>query len=148
MNTIGKSGIYLDSKEFDANFEKLVHSVVPELARNGLYDAMQELLTDADNEAPQTPYLDGALRASRKIEKIAVSEGKIEVQGGYNSEYATYQHEGQRKDGSHIVEHYTRTAVLQPGPKFIESKMVRWRNKYMKTCVDYIKKNLEAKARA
>ena len=47
---------------------------------------------------PKLPVKDGILKSTGTV----INEG-ISVTVGYNTEYAAYQHEGRRQDGSHII---------------------------------------------
>lgn len=47
---------------------------------------------------PKVPVQEGILKSSQTV----VTDG-ANVIAGYNSEYASYQHEGRRMDGSHII---------------------------------------------
>ncbi len=121
----------LDFTAFNKTFFPLTLKKIPESARKGLANAAFEMLYDADNEAPQTPDEIGDLKGSRKIEEPKITNKEISIKAGYDSEYAAYQHEGERKDGTHKVRNYTTTKVPQPGPKFLQTKMVRHKKKYI-----------------
>ena len=41
-----KTGLYLDSSEFDKKFYDLVENAIPDDARDGLFKAMNEVLRD------------------------------------------------------------------------------------------------------
>ncbi len=136
------TGFYVETAQFEKNFEALVREVSHEIAAEGLYSAGQALLNAADDEIPQTPQLTGDLRASRLVQKPEISQGRISVDAGYNSEYAAYQHEGERKDGSHKVKEYTTDIVPNPGAKFLEKKMVSNAARFMAITADRIRKKL------
>lgn len=133
-----KTGFYIESADFEKRFEKLVTSVSRDLAKEGLFTAAQAVLKAADDEPPQVPYLHGDLRASRQVKEPEIFGSEIKVSFGYNSPYAAYQHEGQRKDGSHKVKNYTRNRKPLPGPKFLEKKMIGQRRRWMWIVVNYI----------
>ncbi len=135
-----KTGMTIDTQDFDKSFHKLMELIVPEAAEDGLVKAAFELLRDADHEAPQTPTDIKDLKGSRKVDKPKVNRSSISIKAGYTSEYAAYQHEGERKDGTHKVKKYTTTkGATQPGPKFLQSKMVRHKKRYIKIVTDRIK---------
>jgi hypothetical protein len=48
--------------------------------------------------------------------------GRIVTTVGFNTPYAAYQHEGMRKDGSHVVRNYSEPDT---GPKFIENRLAQ-----------------------
>ncbi len=136
------TGFYLETADFDAKFKELVHSVGEEVAAQGLFTAAQAVLAAADDEIPQTPYKTGDLRAGRIVKEPEISANTVSVDYGYNSKYAAYQHEGQRKDGSYKVKNYTTTQVPGPGPKFLEKKMAGDSRRFMAIVADYIRKKL------
>lgn len=122
----------IDFTAFNKTFFPLALKKIPRAAARGLPKAAFELLKDADDEAPQTPFDKSFLRGSRLIKKPKITSNEVSIEAGYDSKYATYQHEGERKDGSHKVKEYTKERVSQPGPKFLQSKMVRHKDKYIK----------------
>lgn len=136
-----ESGFYIESADFEKNFEAFVRAAGQEAAARGLFTAAQAVLTAADDEIPQTPYLHGDLRASRQVLQPEITAEKIAVTFGYNSEYAAYQHEGQRKDGSHVVKEYTTTRVPSPGAKFLQKKMAGNTRRFMAIVVDHIRRS-------
>ncbi len=121
----------MDFTAFNKTFFPLALKKIPKSARSGLADAAFEMLKDADDEAPQTPFDKSFLRGSRKIEEPKITNNEISIKAGYNSKYAAYQHEGERKDGTHKVKKHTKERVSQPGPKFLQSKMVRHKKRYI-----------------
>jgi len=121
----------LDCSAFNSTFFPLVEIVYPKLGKKGLFKAANEMLRDADNEAPQTPKKEGHLRGARQVEELP----GMAVDAGYNSEYAAYQHEAEPGFN------YTRKGtILQPGPKFLETPMVQHKDKYIEIVVETIKK--------
>jgi hypothetical protein len=136
------SGFYLESTDFEKRFKELVRSVSEKVAAEGLFSAGQALMTAADDEIPQVPYKTGDLRAARVVKDPEISAGRVSVDCGYNSKYAAYQHEGQRKDGSHKVKEYTTTQVPGPGPKFLEKKMAGNAKRFMAIVADRIREKL------
>ena len=86
----------------------------------------------------------GNLWRSQQVNKEVIDFGKIEVDAGFNIVYAAYQHEGMRRDGSHVVSRYSisRTERVPAGetdfgPKFLSKKLASERQKYMKIAADY-----------
>ena len=139
-----KSGYTVDFTDFNLDFDKLVNETMLDAARKGAFNAMAEMLRDADKEAPQTPKDKGDLRGSKTIEvslpgmkaegvktlrKIDLPFSKeIVVTGGFNIEYAMKVHEAEPGTIRFQVKH---AAIQQPGSKFLETKMVRNKEKYM-----------------
>lgn len=56
---------------------------------------------------------------------------------GYNTAYAAYQHEGQRKDGSHVVKHYSNSRSQK---KFLENPIKDNLKVFKKYFEDILKK--------
>lgn len=137
-----KTGFYVETADFDKKLKELVHSVSHDVAAQGLFSAANALLNAADDEIPQVPWKTGDLRASRQVKKPVISGDRVSVSCGYNSPYAAYQHEGQRKDGSHKVKNYTKTMVPGPGPKFLEKKMAGNPQRFMAIVADHIRRKL------
>lgn len=128
---------FFDTVDFDKKFSEFIRTVPVKYATQGLADAAFALLVDADDEKPQAPYKTGDLRGSRKIEKPVVTNDAVEVSGGYNMVYAARLHEGEP------TWKWTTTQVPQPGPKFLESKLIANAKKYMGIAVDYIRTKME-----
>lgn len=147
MTVIREPGFYLETIDFEKKFEMIIKEAGEKLAAQGVYAAGTALLDAADNEPPQTPQELGNLRALRLVKDPEIVDGRISVQAGYNTPYAAYQHEGQRKDGSHKVKNYTTDIVAQPGAKFLESKMVREPRRFMAIVADYIRRALGGSSR-
>ncbi len=137
-----EGSFFVETADFDKKFEALIHSVSHEIAAKGLYDGGAALLDAADNEIPQTPQKSGDLRDSRLVKDPVITENQISVDAGYTKEYAAYQHEGERKDGSHKVKEYTTDIVPNPGAKFLEKKLAGNAKRFMAVVADYIREKL------
>lgn len=122
-----KTGFTVDLKDFEKKFNDIVKNTIPELARMGLFQAGAQLLRDAIIEEPRAPHKTGALWRSQKIE---VSHDKIEVKAGFNIEYAAAVHERPKKG---------EWTLPGSGPKFLESKLVKNKLKYMRITAEVIK---------
>ncbi len=133
-----KTGMTIDVQDFDKSFHAFMELIVPEAAEKGLVDAAWEMLRDADHEAPQTPTLHKDLKGSRKVDKPKVNRSSISIEAGYTSEYATYQHEAEPGQFNYT----TNKGASQPGPKFLQSKMVRHKKRYIGIVTDRIKKRM------
>lgn len=125
----------IDTQGFDKSFHKLMELIVPEAAEKGLVIAAFEMLRDADHEAPQTPTLHKDLKGSRKVDKPKINRSSISIKAGYTSEYAAYQHEAEPGEFNYT----TTKGASQPGPKFLQTKMVRHKKRYIKLVTDRIK---------
>ncbi len=130
-----KTGMTIDTQDFDKSFHELMELIVPEATEKGLVDAAWEMLRDADHEAPQTPTEFKDLKGSRKVDKPKVNRSSISIKAGYTSEYATYQHEAEPGKFNYT----TNKGASQPGPKFLQTKMVRHKKRYIKIVTDRIK---------
>jgi len=112
----------MDFTDFDRTFVELVKQSIPKNAEKGLFKGMNELLRLAKYEAPQCPKDVGDLWGSTAGTVTAkVTTGEISVEGGFNSEYATRQHEVEPGEFNYT----TNKGASRPGPKFLESKMAK-----------------------
>jgi len=131
---MNKSGFFIDSSDFDKKFKDVTKNVIPSLGGKGLFDAANRMLRDAVVVPPQVPFLKGDLRGSKIVEKAKIDPNDISVKAGFNIKYATRQHEAEPGEFN-----YTRTGAKHPGPKFLESKMVQFKNKYIAIAAAVIK---------
>lgn len=135
------SGYYLDFSEFNRNLKKLVEKDFPDWAEKGLYNSMNELLRDSIEKPPQAPFKKGDLWGSRSGIKpenpiiIKKTKNYISSQGGFNIKYAHRHHEV--PPGTYK---YTRTGAKLPGPKFMQSKMAQYGEKYIGIVADMIRR--------
>ena len=121
-----KSDFTLDFSEFDRKFKKVTEDML-EAAEKGLFDAMNALLIDACEEPPQAPFKKGDLWGSKADTVETGIEGDhIFAIGGFNIKYAARWHEAEPGTIK-----WTKTGAKQPGPKYLESKMVKFKDKYM-----------------
>lgn len=104
---------------------------IPEAALLGLVEAAWEALRDAEKEEPTAPFKKGDLRGSADVQE-SKDLFDLFVEFGFNIEYAAYQHElpGQR---------YKNPTTPGSGPKFLESKLIRFRDKYYEIIAEAIK---------
>ena len=98
--------------------------------------ALDALLKDALDETPSCPIDTGKLYNSHET-KIVKGERLIGIIGVKDVPYATYVHEGIHGQKADTVIRYTRPGS---GPKWIEAKMRRYREKYFKIMQDKIYK--------
>lgn len=132
-----KTGFYLDSSDFDKKFEQVVKNAIPDDAGEGLVNAMNELLRDSIELPPQAPKEIGDLWGSiAGTVKLFVKRGVMFVSGGFNIKYARRHHEVEPGTFNYTV----TKGASQPGPKFMQSKMVQFRKKYMEIVADTIKR--------
>jgi len=136
---MSKKDFTMDFEFFNKTFVPLVENAIPREAEKGVFKGANLILQDAEVTFPMVPKEFDHLRGSRKVEKVVVTPGDISATFGYDIEYAAYQHEGERKDGSHKVEKYTTTkGVTQPGKKFLEKSLLRNKENVAKVIVKHI----------
>ena len=127
-----KTEFTLDFRDFNKKFANIIQRAAPESTKIGLREAGQALKIDADNIPPRTPHKEGFLRGSGKVSEVKVMGKSIEVAVSYNKPYAKRWHE---------VEPGTiKWSEPDVGPKYLESKMVRFKNKYMNIIATVIRK--------
>jgi hypothetical protein len=79
-------------EEIFAKFGKVINAGI---VNNALHDTADKLLEISDTKVPVG---EGQLKSSKTVQNT--SNGVI---AGYNEEYAGYQHQGRRMDGTRIV---------------------------------------------
>jgi phage gpG-like protein len=112
---------------------------VSKLEQKTLKIAKYEALEDLGNKIGEisqdsVPLDEGTLRRSFTVQK---QNGKTVA--GYNTEYAAYQHQGKRKDGSHITSKYTKSGV---GPFFLSNPIQKNKQNLLKYLQQRIKARL------
>ncbi len=132
-----ETGLYLNSSDFDKKFEQVVKAGIPGDAQDGLYKAMNELLSDSITKPPQAPKDIGDLWGSTAgTVKVETRHKLLSVSGGFNLKYAHRHHEVPPGTFKYTV----TKGASQPGPKFMLSKMVRYGKKYMGIVADVIRR--------
>jgi len=128
-------------------------------AERGAGKAASALLNDSIKEINRAPLDEGTLRGSGSVfVQNALTEIAPNVGGaptpatvddeplppdaivavvGFNTPYAAYQHEGQREDGSHVVQNYSHSGT---GKKFLERKLFENRDDYIAIAAAEVKK--------
>lgn len=121
----------LDFTDFDKKFEKIVRDAIPEVAADGLRQAGQEWKLDADNIPPRTPHLEGHLRGTGQVSKVNIEKEKIEVEVSYGKPSPSEQGGAPYAARWHEAEPGTvKWSEPGVGPKFLESKAVRFAKRY------------------
>ena len=132
-----ETGMYLEWKDFDKKFYKLVQQAMPDDARKGLADGMNELLSDSIKLPPQAPKDIGDLwGATAGTVKVETKNKILSVIGGFNIKYARRHHEVEPG----TFKYTTDKGATQPGPKFMQSKMARFGKKYMEIVANSIRR--------
>jgi len=128
----------LDFSQFNAGIEQYKKLCKSEYAPDGVRKALEQLLLDANQKPPKTPYKWGALRGSGIIEKVEkvgdivigiVSFGEGETGG--EAPYAARWHEAEPG-----TINFTEPGA---GPKYLESKMATYMEDYLKIIANIIK---------
>lgn len=132
-----ETGFYLDSREFDKKFGNLVKKAIPGDAGDGLVNAMNELLRDSIELPPQAPKEIGDLWGSiAGTVKLKVIYKILRVIGGFNIKYARKHHEVEPGTYKYTLDKGSK----KPGPKYMQSKMAQFRNKYMGIVAETIRR--------
>ena len=126
----------MDTKGFDKAFKDLTQVLLLKGAKDGEFEAANEVLRDSIDLPPQAPKEFGDLWGSRKVEAVKETSGEISIQFGFNSEYAMKQHEV--PPGTY--KYTTTKGATQPGPKFMQSKMSQYKDKYIGIVADVMKR--------
>lgn len=141
----------LDCSDFLKKFPEVIKKISGELAEKGMAQAGMQLLNDCVMEVPTVPIKEGFLRGSGSVHvqnKLIMTSpygkpgmaatiiddsaepGQIVATVGFNTPYAARVHEG-------IGMHFTEPSS---GAKYLESKMMRNKNRYFQIIADTIKK--------
>lgn len=132
-----KTGYYLDFSEFNRNLKRLVEKEMPDYTEKGLFNAMNELLSDSKTKPPQAPRdmgdLHGATAGTVKVKRL---RNEISCTGGFNIKYAHRHHEVPPGTYKYTID----KGATQPGPKFMESKMAQFGEKYIGIVADTIRR--------
>jgi len=132
-----ETGFYLDTSDFDKKLDNLDKKIIPDASKKGLADGMNELLRDSIEKPPQAPKEFGELWGSiADTVKVFVKSGLIFVIGGFNKKYARRHHEVEPGE----FKYTTDKGASQPGPKFMQSKMAQYMNKYMEIVANSIRR--------
>ncbi len=133
---MGKTGVFIDFKEFDKLFYDLTQVKMIRSAKVGEFEAANEVLRDSIAISLQAPKRTGALWGSRKVEAVKEDNKDISTKFGFNISYAMKQHEAE--PGTYK---YTKTkGAKDPGPKFMQSKMAQFKEKYMGIVAEVIRR--------
>ena len=126
-----KTGFYVDTRDFDKQFTRVVANTIPKLTNKGLFNAANEALRDADLKHPFLPIDKKDLRGSKEVHP-SKDLFELFVEFGFNIVYAARLHE-EGKVGWNWTRHGS-------GPKFLAIKLLRYKDKYIKIVAATIKK--------
>jgi len=128
---MNKSGFTLNTRDFDIKFPKITQKRIPEDAAQAIFQVAAIVLKDAITEEPTAPKNKGTLRRSQKIERPKVEHGAISIEIGFNTEYAAKLHEAPSN---------WNWSEPGSGPKFLEAKLSRNREKYMRETAERMRR--------
>lgn len=144
-------GMTVDFSDFEKKFKRIVEDTIPEETAKGLFKAGNQLIQDAVEKPPQAPKDIGDLWGSKRVNKAEIKKDMITLECGFNIKYAARWHEispgnisdtdklGRVMSGHWPINWTTNKGASNPGPKYLETKMVRYKNDYMKIVAEYIK---------
>jgi len=118
-----KTGMTLNTKDFDIKFKRVMTKQIPEAAAHMAYDVAGTVIRDAILEEPRVPHKTGNLWRSQKIEQPKILKGEITIELGFDAEYAAAVHE--------MPAPYKDPTMAGSGPKFLEAKLIKNKEKYM-----------------
>ena len=137
MSTSRENLFTLDTKDFDQKFLLAAQQTMPKVLKKALWAATSELKNDADNVAPKTPHLHGHLRGEHKI-LVKLSKDSCHAELVFEMPYAARWHEAEGNvdpvTGAQITWSEASDGV---GPKYVETKMIRFHAKYFEIVADY-----------
>jgi len=119
--TKGKSGFYLNTSDFLKDFARITGKVIPDKVKAAEFKVGNMVIHDAIKEEPTVPRKIGDLRGSGETHPND-SLTKFEIDVGFNKEYAAKWHEAVGKD--------INWTTPGSGPKYLETKLQRYKNKY------------------
>jgi len=132
-----------DTSNLEEGLRKLIDSVDPKLAAQALFAAGNELLYDAIYIPPQAPKDVGDLRGSARVKVAEISNGRADVLAGFNIAYAAKHHEWPL---TKKINWTTDKGAESPGPKYLESKLLMFRDKYLRIIAGFITEALGGKS--
>ena len=117
------SGMYLDYSLFKTGFTKIATKTIPDKVEKAEFAVGAMVIKDAILETPKVPRDIGDLQASGEIHPER-SPIKIGVLIGFNKDYAAKWHEAVGKK--------VNWSLDGSGPKYLEAKLSRLKEKYMR----------------
>ncbi|MCK4792813.1 MAG: HK97 gp10 family phage protein [Desulfobacteraceae bacterium] len=117
------SKMTFETKDFDIKFPRVINKEIPEAAATTAFKVAAMVIRDAILEEPRAPHITGNLWRSQKIESPKIERGEITIELGFDAEYAAAVHE--------MPAPYQKPTMTGSGPKFLEAKLIRNKEKYM-----------------
>jgi len=118
-----KTGMTLNTKDFDIKFPRVCNKEIPEAYARKAYKVASVVLRDAIVEKPKAPHKTGNLWRSQKVEAPTMKAGEVNIELGFDAEYAAAVHE--------MPAPYKKPTMKGTGPKFLESKLIKNVKKYV-----------------
>jgi hypothetical protein len=117
----------IDTSEVEKKMRKVLAGVSAATSRRAIKVALDRLLKQAILISPTVPRVTGILRGDRNSEwtptkKVNTLATLVEGYLAFRAPYAAYQHEGMRRDGSHVIVNHSEAGS---GAKFLEAKLAR-----------------------
>jgi len=146
-----KTGMYINFDDFNAGIKKLITKAEPQATAKGLFAAGNALLNDAIYQVPKAPFKEGTLRGSARADAPVADRLGAEVLVGFNIVYAHRWHEINARDlpflrdklGRAYSHHWPiKWSLPGSGPKFLETKMARNKEKYLRIVGNFLKRVL------
>src|SRR4030042_391656 len=131
-------GMTVDFSDFEKGCKRIVEGAIPEEAAKGLFNAGNRLLLDAVEKAPQAPKDIGDLWGSKRVTEAKIERNRIIVDAGFNIVYAARWHEISITRAAQINWTIDKGAI-SPGPKYLEMKLMMYKNDYMEITANHIK---------
>lgn len=142
-----------DVSDFRKGFAGLCSISLPKEISKAVWTAGNELLHDAIYEEPQAPMLEGHLRASARTQTpdgtmrpagvvvggqpdCLAPDGNFSLEVGFNIKYAHRWHEVSPEEDARIK--WTTKYAAKPGRKYLETKLVRNKDRYLKLMGDVL----------
>ena len=111
-----------DTKDFDIKLPRVINKEIPEAAASTFPRVAGMVLRDAILEEPKAPHKTGHLWREQKIEQPKIERGEISIELEFDVEYASAVHE---------MPSNVNWTMIGSGPKFLEAKLLRNKEKYM-----------------
>ena len=119
---MAKTGMTLDTRDFDIKFPDVCNNQIPEAAARSFYKVAAMVIGDAILEEPKAPHKTGHMKRTQLIEAPQIKMGEISIELGFDAEYAATVHE---------MPSNVNWSMAGSGPKFLEAKLIRNKEKYM-----------------
>lgn len=126
-----ETGFTLNTRDFDIKFPHVCNKVIPMAAAFTMYAVAAMVISDAILEVPRAPHDTGNLWRSQLILPPQIVFGEISIDLGFDADYAAIVHE---------MPADTDWKMAGSGPKFLEAKLLKNKEKYMGRIADGIRR--------